>query len=227
MTTRHPGLTIRRATAADARQVAALIGEAFYPLAVARWLVPDAVRRADILPGNFRIFVDHALANGEVHIIGELDAAAVWFPRDGGPLPEPVAYPQRVAAACGEATWRFQKLDELFDAHHPAEPHHHLAFLAVRPIRQRQGLGSALLDHYHARLDAAGVAAYLEATSEGARDLYLRHGYQAREPFHLPNGTPMWPMWRPPNNPIHQEENQPVTPNTAPTPGPSPRPVAR
>ncbi|MGH3679165.1 MAG: GNAT family N-acetyltransferase [Natronosporangium sp.] len=196
--TPHPSPTIRRATAEDARRVAALIGEAFQPLTVARWLVPDPGRRADILPANFHIFVDHALTHGEVHVSGDLAAAAVWFPRDGGPLPEPVAYTQRVAAACGENTERFFHLDDLFDAHHPAEPHHHLAFLAVRPDRQRQGLGSMLLAHHHTRLDTAGVAAYLEATSEAARDLFMRHGYQAREPFHLPNGTPMWPMWRPP-----------------------------
>lgn len=48
------------------------------------------------------------------------------------------------------------------------------------------------------RLDAAGVADYLEATSEGARDLYTTHGYQTREPFHMPNKAPMWPTWRAP-----------------------------
>ena len=90
-------------------------------------------------------------------------------------------------------------LDALFDQHHPTDPHHHLAFLAVHPDQQGQGLGSALLADYHARLDQRGVAAYLEASCERNRDLYLRHGYRPMgEPFRLPDGPPMWPMWRPP-----------------------------
>lgn len=199
MTDRIP---IARATATDARWVADLIGEAFQPLQVARWLVPDPDRRAVILPANFRIFVDHALVHGQVHIIGDQAGVAVWFPRDEGPLAPLVAYEPRVAAACGEATDRFRQLDELFDKHHPIEPHHHLAFLAVRPDRQGQGLGGALLRHHHTRLDAAGVAAYLEASSPESRNLYLRHGYRVRlAPFSLPDGTPMWPMWRPPAEP--------------------------
>lgn len=198
---------ISRASGDDAQWVADLIGEAFQSLAVACWLVPDPDRRAHILPANFRIFVDHALAHGHVHVIGDRAGVAVWFPRDEQPLPEPFAYQQRVTAACGEATDRFRHLDELFDKHHPTEPHHHLAFLAVRPNRQRQGLGSALLAHHHSRLDAAGVAAYLEASSAENRNLYLRHGYRViLAPFHLPDRTPMWPMWRPAGVAAAEEE---------------------
>lgn len=189
---------IGRAGAGDAPWVADLIGQAFQPLAVACWLVPDPHLRARVLPADFRIIVDHAMGHGEVHATLDRTAVAVWFPRDGGPLPEPVAYQRRVAAACGEATERFLHLDELFATCHPQAPHHHLAFMAVHPARQGQGLGSALLRHHHRRLDSCRAAAYLEASSPRARDLYTRHGYQPRKPFHLPDGTAMWPMWRPP-----------------------------
>lgn len=189
-------IPILRAGVEDAGWVADLIGEAFHPLAVACWLVPDPRQRAQILPANFRILVDHALAYGTVHTTSDRAAVAVWFPRDR-PLPEPVGYQRRLEAACGQATARFQHLDELFDKHHPAAPHYHLAFLAVRPGRQRHGLGGALLRHHHHLLDTAGAPAYLEATSEPARDLYTRHGYQVMgAPFCLPDATPMWPMWR-------------------------------
>lgn len=191
---------IYRAVATSADWISRLIGKAFQPLQAACWLVPDPDRRARILPANFRIHVEHALLVGRVHVTADRSAAAVWFPRDSDqPLPEPVNYQQRLAAACGEATERFRQLDELFDRHHPTKPHHHLALLGVHPDRQRQGLGSALLRHYHAGLDAKGVAAYLEASSPESRDLYLRHGYEVMGgAFRLPDGTPMWPMWRPP-----------------------------
>jgi predicted N-acetyltransferase YhbS len=79
------------------------------------------------------------------------------------------------------------------------EPHHYLAFLAVRPSRQCRGIGSALLDRHHARLDDAGVPAYLEANHPRNRELYLRHGYRDRAEIQLPDGGPaVWPMWREP-----------------------------
>jgi ribosomal protein S18 acetylase RimI-like enzyme len=193
-------LSITRATASHAAAVAELIATAFHTLDVACWLVPDPARRVEILPANFRIWVDHALAHGQLHLADNGAAAAVWFPRNPTmPLPEPANYEERLAAACREANDRFRHLDALFDRHHPTQqPHHHLAFLAVHPKRQRQGLGGALLRHHHNRLDAYSLGAYLEASSEGSRDLYQRHGYRdLNQIMRLPDGTPLYPMWRP------------------------------
>ncbi|GAB3958082.1 hypothetical protein GCM10027614_74860 [Micromonospora vulcania] len=86
----------------------------------------------------------------------------------------------------------------MFAANHPHTDHHHLAFLATRPDRQGQGLGTALLEHHHAWLDEAGMPGYLEASSPRSRDLYARNGYRTGEPFRVPDGTPFWPMWREP-----------------------------
>lgn len=192
------GVEIVGAGRGDAEAVTAVIAEAFSSLAATAWLVPEPDQRLRILTGNFRIFVEHALEHGAVLTTADRSAVAVWFPRDGEPLPEPADYDRRLAAAVDPWTERFQVLDALFEANHPAAPHHHLAFLAVRPDRQGGGLGSALLRHYHRRLDASGTAAYLEASSEQSRDLYLRHGYRPHgDPFTLPDGTPFWPMWRP------------------------------
>ena len=89
-------------------------------------------------------------------------------------------------------------MDAAFEAHHPTEPHHYLAFLAVRPDKQNLGIGSALLARHHARIDAAGIPAYLEANDLRNRRLYMRHGYTFDTTIWLPdNGPPVWPMWRP------------------------------
>lgn len=194
------GPVIERPAATEAARLADLIAEAFTDLSATAWLVPDPDARRGRLAGNFEILVEYALAWGEVYVTADRDAVAVWFPRDGDPPPPPVDYDVRVARSAGPWVDRFRHLDDLFDANHPHEPHHHLAFLAVAPSRQGDGIGSALLDDYHARLDAAGLPAYLEASSPRSRDLYLRHGYQVREPFRLPDGTPFWPMWRPPGS---------------------------
>ncbi|WP_329109096.1 GNAT family N-acetyltransferase [Micromonospora sp. NBC_01699] len=191
------GPQIERAEPAEARALTELIAEAFVPLAATTWLVPDPAIRHKILTDNFHIVVEHAFEWGLVETTEDRSAAAVWLPAVADPLPPPADYDDRVAAACGEFTERFRLLDDLFEANHPHEPHHHLAFLAVRPDRQGTGIGSALLRHRHARLDEQGLPAYLDASSTDSRDLYARHGYRVAEPFRLPDGTPFWPMWRP------------------------------
>lgn len=187
---------------ADLDKVADLIGTAFADLAVAAWLVPDAPTRAAILAANVRLHVEHALTHGEIHRTGDHTAVAVWVHRDH-PAPAPADYDTHLEAACGRYTDRFRILDFLFDVHHPdTQPHHHLAFLAVHPDLHGQGRGSALLRHHHRALDAARLPAYLEASSARSRDLYARHGYHVSNgSFRLPDGPPLWPMWRPPSQP--------------------------
>ncbi|MFK3984090.1 GNAT family N-acetyltransferase [Micromonospora sp. NPDC050397] len=188
---------IERAEPAEARVLGELVAEAFQPLAACAWLVPDVRARRRILAEDFHILVEHALEWGLVETTADRRAVAVWLPAVGETLPPPTDYDKRLVAACGEWSDRFRLLDELFEANHPHQPHHHLAFLAVAPDRQRTGLGSALLRHRHTWLDERGMPAYLDASSADSRDLYARHGYRAGEPFRLPDGTPFWPMWRP------------------------------
>ncbi|WP_344888864.1 GNAT family N-acetyltransferase [Nonomuraea antimicrobica] len=185
---------VRLATAADTEQVAELIATAFAGLRAVSYLVPERRARHRVMAATFRIQVEHAIEHGEVHLMDEGQAVAVWFPHMA-PVPPPPGYDRRMAEATGEWADRFRVLDELFEEHHPTEPHHYLAFLAVHPDRQNQGLGTALLRYQHARV--GGLPAYLEASDPRNRDLYARHGYRLREPFALPDGSLFWPMWRP------------------------------
>ncbi|MEV4515603.1 GNAT family N-acetyltransferase [Dactylosporangium sp. NPDC049525] len=197
--TRPPAIV--RARRGDVHRAAALIATAFHGLDVAAWLVPDPLERQRVLYANFRIFVDHAVDHGDMFVTEDRCAVAVWFPRDR-PLPEISDYERRRWLACGPYTDRFEALDAAFDKHHPTAAHRHLAFLAVHPDHQGYGIGTAMLDRYHHRLDRAGLPAYLEASSPASRDLYLRHGYTDHgTPIDLPHGGPrLWPMWRTPRN---------------------------
>jgi GNAT superfamily N-acetyltransferase len=192
-------MSIVRAGHRDAHQVAAVIATAFQTLDVAAWLIPAPDERQRVLYGQFRILVEHALDHGTILLAGDRRAAAVWFARDT-PLPEIDDYDRRLELACGQYTDRFHLLDAAFAKHHPAEAHHHLALLAVDPDQQTHGRGTTLLEHYHTRLDQAGLPAYLEASSPRSRELYLRHGYVDHgPPIVLPHDGPsLWPMWRQP-----------------------------
>jgi GNAT superfamily N-acetyltransferase len=194
-------LVIRSVAPVDITEITRLLATAMGDGPVARWLAPDPDVRRDYAPAYFEIFAEHAVRYGEVYATadesGEMSGVALWFPLTSL-IPPPSDYDVRLKDASGLAFDRARELDAALEAHHPMEPHHYLAFLAVHPRYQNRGIGSALLDRHHARLDAAGLPAYLEANAPRNRDLYLRHGYECREPITLPDGPPVWPMWRVP-----------------------------
>lgn len=70
--------------------------------------------------------------------------------------------------------------------------------LGTRPESQSRGIGSALLRSALTDCDRTGMPAYLEATSERNRNLYQRHGFEVSEILALPDGPPLWCMWRTP-----------------------------
>ncbi|MCP2325225.1 GNAT superfamily N-acetyltransferase [Hamadaea flava] len=192
-------LTIRRAEPADAQRLTGLLADAFLISPVGDWLIPDIDVRRRVYLRYFDIFVQHGLTHGLVDVTTDLSGVAIWLPRDHATA-GPDNYDEQLAEATGWWVEQFRVLDETFDKQHPHEVfHHHLLFLGVLPSEQSRGIGSALLAHHHAHLDAEGIPAYLEASMPRNRDLYLRHAYTARNPFYLPDdGPPLWPMWREP-----------------------------
>jgi|NGEPerStandDraft_6_1074524.scaffolds.fasta_scaffold07087_4 GNAT superfamily N-acetyltransferase len=169
------------------------------------WLTDgDHADRQQIMPRYFSQLVAAVWDVSSVMVIGDdvgaPDAVAVWM-HETATMPPPPDQPEAwLGQLCGRHTNRFHALDQaLYQAERGNPPHRHLLFMAVRPPAQGRALGSTLLYDQHARLDRDGVPAYLEASSARARALYLRHGYRdlRPQPFRLPQGPPVWPMWRP------------------------------
>ena len=193
-------LVIRDVAPVDTGEITDLVTEAMWDGRVARWLNPDPVGRRRDSPGYFGIFVEHAVRFGEVYATadaetGRLSGVALWFPRIT-PIPPPWDYDRRVEEVAAQT----REWDRAAEPHRPADPHHHLAVLAVHPDDQGRGIGTALLDRHHARLDEVGIPAYLEADHPRNRDLFLRHGYRVRSVIALPDGPSLWSMWRLPMN---------------------------
>ena len=191
------GTAVVRAGERDLKVLSQVIADAFHDLAVSQWLIPDPDARRAIFPGYFQILLQHALAAGLVCTTLRRTAAALWLPATGSAAP-PDGYAGQLAEATGPFLDRFVAFDEALARHHlTGALHHHLAILAVRPDSQGQGIGTALLQAHHATFDWQGIAAYLEASDERTRDLYLRHGYTDHgEPIELPDGPSMYPMVR-------------------------------
>ena len=190
---------IVRAGEADTGVLSQVIAEAFFSLAVCRWLIPDGAARRAAFPGFFQLYAEHAIQDGLVETTPDRAAAALWIPGTGPGAP-PASYTGRLAAITGPYLDNFLAFDEALDRHHPAGTfHEYLAILAVRPDRQGQGIGTALLHARHAVLQDQGIPAYLVASDERTRRIYLDHGYADRGgPIEHADSVRMYPMWREP-----------------------------
>lgn len=191
----------------DAEHVAATLTTAFMDNPFAVWAVPPPVERQEVLRAFFALYVADCLTRGEVHMLGEPGhsvAATLWYDRRKHLDHGPEGFPDAINDACGKWAPRFQLIDDAFTAAYPRQPHFYLAFAGVRPASQGRGLGGSLMKLAHEAhwidddLDG-GTPSYLEATSDTARRLYERAGYQTLSMYTLPDGgPPWWAMWHPP-----------------------------
>jgi GNAT superfamily N-acetyltransferase len=165
------------------------------------WWIPDSGRRSQILPAFFQAVVEAMLPHDEVYLAHDGDGTALWLaPGDQlGPDDMAVLAP-RLAAVTEEYSGPLFELLEVMEQSHPTDRHHHyLFFLATRPEWQSQGIGSTLMRVVLDGADRAGIPAYLEASSERNRQLYLRHGFVDTGQIRLGDSPPLWTMWREPN----------------------------
>lgn len=193
---------IRPAREDEIPAIGQLISHSFHQLPQNAYLVPPLDDRLTVMADFFTLYSEHAFSYGRIDVIDDPDgeglvAAAVWFDNTQD-APEIERYGERLAEITQQYLDRFVSLDVLFEKNHPADPHWHLAFLAVHPDHQEHGLGSHLMKHWHDQLDRDGVAAYLEATNQNNVRLYHRVGYADMDPNEmlLPDGTPFFRMWR-------------------------------
>jgi Acetyltransferases len=191
---------VRRATPTDLDSVATTLDLAFRDDPISSWLFPDPADRARLHPGMMRVFAEAGLEAGEVYVAGDAYGVAVWFPVDPAHPDDDEDFVKRLGAACGPYEDRIYELMRVMQANHPtSEAHLYLNFLAVRPERQNQGIGAAMLRHQFRRLDAEGQPAYLEASTPRSVPLYTREGFERTGGFTLPqDGPEMVPMWRKP-----------------------------
>ncbi|MET9431582.1 GNAT family N-acetyltransferase [Streptomyces sp. NPDC003036] len=199
------GAAVRRATAADEDDVVAVLCDAFFDDPVCRWMIPDGIRRRELLPSVFRAFTREAAVNGRVYLAGDGLGAllAVHTPaRDdvhvhgADDADDTDAASARGLAGLGEEfADRLLTCARLLAAHHPGGPAHlYVPLVAARSGHQGRGIGSALVAS--ALADTAGTPVYLEATSGESLRLYRRLGFTRRGPeLRLPDGPALFPVW--------------------------------
>lgn len=196
--TEHAAVEIRPTNPADRAAVVRALSEAFADDPVFSWIYPDRDNRHRILPAFFTLFEEHSAGRGGNLIAGDDLGAAIWVP-PGQALVDPAdeeAFGTALVALSPDDVERLMVSNELFEAHHPTEPHWYLSLLGVTEAHRGEGVGSALLRAATERCDDAGMPAYLEATNVDNRRLYERHGFVVTDDIVLPDGPTAFAMWR-------------------------------
>lgn len=197
--TDRSSILVRKATEEDLPDLAGTLAEAFFGDPVIRWWIPDVVRRRQILPAFFQVLTEATLHGDELYLTDDAAGGAVWLPPGAHPgADDPAGLDSKFEQATEEYAGPLFDMLALMDEKHPSESHHYLFMLGTKPAWQSQGIGSALMRIVLERSDREGTAAYLEATSDRSRSLYLRHGFEVTGEIHLRDAPPLWPMWRAP-----------------------------
>jgi len=172
-------------------------------------VVPDPVRRAQVLGVLLRILVRDAFPLGNVWVTrdnGHIVGTAIWYAP--GDFPMTALRQLRIAPAMlpmlrfgRSMVTRLGQMEENAKAAFPKDPCWYLAALGVDPERQGQGTGSRLMEAALAEIDTNREAAYLETGEEINVRFYERFGFEICESalqLAPAPGPTHWTMWRPP-----------------------------
>jgi GNAT superfamily N-acetyltransferase len=186
-------------------EASAMLGRAFHDDPAWRWVLPDAQRRARLLPWLFQLGFEITAADVWT-TAGPVHGCARWLPpgraqvRIGPMLRAVVATPLKVR----EATSRFLAYGRAVDAlraRGAPGPHWYLAGIGVEPAEQGKGIGAALLGPGIEAAARGGLPCALVTNTEDNLDFYGRHGFEVVLEDATPAGGPhAWMLVKKPPN---------------------------
>lgn len=158
----------------------ATVVDAFRADPQVRWYFPDDATYDCAAARFFGLLLDTRIDGGEVWVVDDQAAVAMWVPPGGNLLgPDVVArcYVEVVSSLPDPAPERIAETDRIVDEILPVEAHWYLGVLACRPARRRQGLASAVLAPVLAAADRAGLPTVLETAAAANVGFYARRGF--------------------------------------------------
>lgn len=196
-----PGDDVVACADADASVVARLLARSFADDPVITWMFDDPDRQRARIEQAFETWVrrlflpKHAVV---AHASGR--AVACWSPPARWRLT--VTQQLRLLPSMasifgvGRLPTVLSGMQRMADAHPDGQAHWYLGFIGTDPEHQGQGFGTTLLDHALDRCDRERVPAYLEASRPENVPFYERFGFRVHTELALPDGPPVWGMWR-------------------------------
>lgn len=195
-------MVVRAVVSDDVVALSACLARAFDEDPVSRFLFPRQKSRKSRLERYFSFQISHAfLTEGEAWTTDDLAGASLWLPAVRQPPSLAEALSQLAAAVriIGWQTSRAFQLLSLLEKARPKAPHHYLATIGTDPLRQREGVGTALMVGVLERLDKEAMPCYLESSREENLAFYGGLGFQVTAEVGGRRGLPrIWLMWRDP-----------------------------
>lgn len=196
-------IEVRTAAADEVPKVASAFADAFVGDPVFRFLRPGRLRPEAQLRTMFVVELELYVlrSGGTVWTTPGYDGAVAVLPPGASEMPRSMTGKEALqwVRAFRTRLPRASRVQRAMEKRHPREPHFYIRTVGVRTALQGQGLGSALMQPTLARADSAGLATYIEASTERSAALYERLGFRHTGVLELPDGgPPVWPMRRPP-----------------------------
>jgi GNAT superfamily N-acetyltransferase len=154
----------------------------------------------DRLAPNFaRALFDTRVDSGNVWIVDDVSAVAMWDPPGSSPSPESEQLWQAYRGLAGESAWkRLSDYESALDAVRPSTPYWYLGVLATHPERQNHGLATAVMTPILERADGGGLDCCLETSTISNRQFYGHRGFTDTTDVHVASGPPTWWLRRAP-----------------------------
>ncbi len=170
-------IRVRTALEAERPRVVAALVAGFLSDPVARWCWPEPEAYLANAAKFMNAYGGRAFENGSAWTDEAFRGGALWLPPGVAPDEEKLGHVVTSTVAEAKQGHLFAALEEL-GSYHPNEPHWFLPLIAVDPMCQGRGIGSALMKHAVARCDETGARAYLESSNPRNISLYERHGFR-------------------------------------------------
>lgn len=130
---------------------------------------------------------------------GSLVGAALWLPpgSPGATVSGSLRALPDLLRALGPRLRQTMGVFGAIERARPTAAHWYLAAIGVIPEAEGTGVGTSLMRHGLARVDADHAPAYLEGATAGHADYYSRFGFEDLGPVDAPHPAPPVRMWRP------------------------------
>ncbi len=193
-------MNVRKATREDIPARAEMLARAFHEDPIVNWVFRDEGRRPTYTRRFFAGRARVLIGQREIYTVDGTAAAAMWARPDEwrDPALQALRELASLVPGVGRRVGRVMRGLVQVESRHPKPPHWYLAVLGTEPSRQGEGLATRLLSGVLEECDRDEVPAYLETGTERNVAFYTRHGFKVTEELRLPNGPPVWLMWREP-----------------------------
>lgn len=194
---------IHEVSAAQYRQQAVVLGNAFAADPVMMYIFPDAANRPQRIAGIMHLALKTYGSQGLVQTVDGGRCCAVWqCPSPSKPsLIDLVVNAIEGLFKLRSCVERASNVQAAMSAAHITQPHWYLAILGTEPDcrgpwQGGESLASRLMNSVLQTCDEQQLPAYLESSNWNNITFYKKHGFKITQELTLPQGPSLWGMIR-------------------------------